>query len=135
MSSSPFLRSIRSYMLVRQYSPRTIKSYLYWIKYYIVFHGKQHPKDLGERDVESFLTYLAENRSVSASTQAKTGRRGYFLTTPPDTGFTGLTQQGESPIPLICRAIRSFKAASERPECVLPAWVEQSDIQPGCVTA
>ena len=57
-------------MLVRQYSPRTIKSYLYWIKYYIVFHGKQHPKDLGERDVESFLTYLAENRSVSASTQA-----------------------------------------------------------------
>ena len=46
MSSSPFLVSIREHMLVRRYSLRTIKAYLYWIKYFIVFNGKRHPSEL-----------------------------------------------------------------------------------------
>ena len=70
MSSSPFLRSIQDYMSVLRYSPRTIKSYVYWIKYYIVFHKKKHPKELDAVSVESFLTHLAVNRHVSAATQA-----------------------------------------------------------------
>lgn len=70
MPSSPFLRSIQDYMRVRNYSPRTIKSYLYWIKYYIIFHRKKHPNDLLASDVEAFLTYLAVHRKVSAATQA-----------------------------------------------------------------
>jgi len=57
-------------MLVRRYSLRTIKSYLYWIKYFIVFNGKRHPNELGANQVECFLTYLVAERSVSASTQA-----------------------------------------------------------------
>lgn len=70
MSSSPFLRSIRDYMLVRNYSPRTIKSYLYWIKFYIIFHKKKHPNQLLASDVETFLTHLAVSRKVSCATQA-----------------------------------------------------------------
>ncbi len=70
MPSSPFLHSIKEYMLVRRYSPRTIKAYLYWIKCFILFHNKQHPLNLSKPDIESFLTYLAVNRKVSASTQS-----------------------------------------------------------------
>ena len=67
--ASPFIESITHYMAVRRYSPRTIESYLYWIKYYIHFHGKRHPSELGGREVEQFLTYLTVERNVSAATQ------------------------------------------------------------------
>lgn len=70
MAKSPFLSSIESFMLTRRYSRRTVKTYLYWIKYFIVFNGKQHPKELSDRHIEQFLTHLAVNRHVSASTQA-----------------------------------------------------------------
>ena len=70
MSSSPFLGSIREYMLIRQYSIRTIKSYLYWIKYFILFHDKSHPESLSKKDVERFLTHLVVERNVSQSTQS-----------------------------------------------------------------
>jgi len=57
-------------MLVRRYSLRTIKSYLYWIKYYVVFHKKQYPMQLSASEVESFLTFLVVDRNVSAATQS-----------------------------------------------------------------
>ena len=57
-------------LLVRHCSLRTIKAYQYWIKYFIAFKGKQHPSSLGTKQIECFLTYLAVDRSVSASTQA-----------------------------------------------------------------
>lgn len=69
MSSSPFLNSIREFMLVRRYSRRTIDSYLYWIKYFIVFNQKKHPRDMGDKEVEAFLTHLAVQRNVAAATQ------------------------------------------------------------------
>jgi site-specific recombinase XerD len=70
MPSSPFLRSISDYMRVRGYSLRTIKSYLYWIRYFILFNNKNHPGEIGARQVEAFLTYLAVDRHVSPSTQS-----------------------------------------------------------------
>ncbi|MBO6754213.1 MAG: integron integrase [Spongiibacter sp.] len=70
MSASPFLRSLREHMLVRRYSLRTVKSYSYWIKFFILFHGKVHPTELGGAEVEAFLSYLACERRVSAATQA-----------------------------------------------------------------
>lgn len=69
MSSSPFLNSIREFMLVRRYSRRTIDSYLYWIKYFIVFNKKKHPREMGDNEVEAFLTHLAVQRNVAAATQ------------------------------------------------------------------
>jgi integron integrase len=81
MAKSPFLESIASYMQVRNYSKRTIAAYLYWIKYFIVFCGKQHPKELGSVDIERFLTFLAVERHVSPSTQAVALNALVFLKT------------------------------------------------------
>jgi len=69
MKKSPFLQSIREYMMVRRYSKRTIESYLVWIRAYINFHEKQHPEKLNEAHLKAFLTHLAVNRNVSISTQ------------------------------------------------------------------
>ncbi|MES9853985.1 MAG: integron integrase [Candidatus Thiodiazotropha sp. L084R] len=68
-NSSPFLNSISDYMIVRQYSKRTIDTYLYWIKYFIVYHQKRHPEEMHDAEVEQFLTYLAKDRSVAIATQ------------------------------------------------------------------
>src|SRR5690554_4256665 len=70
MQKSPFLQSLSDFMRTRHYSKRTIESYSYWIKHFILFCGKQHPESLGEEDVERFLTYLAVERQVSPGTQA-----------------------------------------------------------------
>ncbi len=67
--ASPFINSIVRYMSVRRYSPRTIEAYLYWIKYYIHFHEKRHPNQMGDREVEQFLTFLSVERHVSVATQ------------------------------------------------------------------
>ena len=48
---------------------RTEKSYVDWIRRFILFHGKRHPLDMGSREVELFLTHLAVDRQVAASTQ------------------------------------------------------------------
>ena len=53
---------------MRHYSRRTEQAYLSWIRRYIIFHGKRHPRELGEREVTAWVSSLAE-RSVSASTQ------------------------------------------------------------------
>ncbi|KAF3981361.1 MAG: integron integrase, partial [Methylococcales symbiont of Hymedesmia sp. n. MRB-2018] len=44
------------------------KTYLGWMKRYVLFHGKKHLKDMGKLEIEEFLTNLAVNRSVSPST-------------------------------------------------------------------
>lgn len=67
--SSPFLQSIADFMSVRRYSKRTIKSYLYWIKYFVIFHQKRHPRELHNAEVEQFLTYLATHKNVAVATQ------------------------------------------------------------------
>jgi len=67
--ASPFIDSIVRYMSVRHYSPRTIEAYLYWIKYYIHYHHKRHPKEMGDHEVERYLTFLAVERRVSVATQ------------------------------------------------------------------
>lgn len=67
--SSPFLDSISDFMVVRRYSKRTIRSYIYWIRFFIVFHKKRHPAEMGALEVEQFLTHLAVQRTVSVATQ------------------------------------------------------------------
>jgi len=53
----------------KHYSEQTIISYTRWIKSFIIFCNKQHPKDVGELEIEEFLSHLALDLSVSASTQ------------------------------------------------------------------
>lgn len=69
-SKSPFLTSLSRHMAVRQYSKRTIDTYLHWIKSYIIFHQKRHPSELSSQEVEQYLTYLVVDRNVSKATQS-----------------------------------------------------------------
>ncbi|MBZ0096685.1 MAG: phage integrase N-terminal SAM-like domain-containing protein [Sulfuricella sp.] len=55
----------------RHLSPRTEKSYRFWIRQYIFFHNKRHPKETRETEVMQFINYLAVKRKVAASTQSQ----------------------------------------------------------------
>ena len=63
------LDQVRDKIRVKHYSIRTETQYLQWIKRFIFFHGKRHPRDLGAVEVEAFLSHLATEGNVSASTQ------------------------------------------------------------------
>ncbi len=60
---------VREVLRFHHYAYNTEKSYVSWILQYIRFHNKKHPKGMGKAEVESFLSHLAINRNVSASTQ------------------------------------------------------------------
>ena len=63
------LDQVRERIRLRQMSRKTEKCYVGWIARYIRFHGKRHPREMAESEVTSFLTHLAAQRDVSASTQ------------------------------------------------------------------
>jgi hypothetical protein len=52
-------------------SLRTEKAYLHWTRRYILFHGKHHPREIREAEINPFLTHLAVEGQVSASTQTQ----------------------------------------------------------------
>jgi len=51
------------------YGKRTEEAYAYWIKDFIFFHQKRHPKDMGKLEVEAYLSHLATEKHVAVSTQ------------------------------------------------------------------
>ena len=63
------LDRVRESVRVRHYSRRTEEAYVTWIRRFIVFHGKKHPSGMGGVEIARYLTYLAVERKVSASTQ------------------------------------------------------------------
>lgn len=63
------LDQVRDAIRLKHYSYRTEQSYVAWIRRYILFHNKQHPKDMGVAEIEAFLSHLAVSEQVSASTQ------------------------------------------------------------------
>src|SRR5690625_598640 len=62
------LDQVRGDLQSRHYSERTVDAYVHWIRRYIRFHNKRHPKDMAEADINAFLTHLAVEAKVSAST-------------------------------------------------------------------
>jgi len=69
-TKSPYLNHIADYMRVRQYSPRTISTYLKWIASFIHFHDKRHPSTMGDSEVEEYLEHMVLKNNVSPRTQA-----------------------------------------------------------------
>jgi integron integrase len=67
--ASKLLDDIRDAIRVRHYSLRTEEAYLKWIKQYILFHKKRHPIEMGEAEINAFLTHLAVKQNIAASTQ------------------------------------------------------------------
>ena len=70
VSAAPkLLDQLRHQIRRLHYSIRTEDAYVYWVRWFIRFHGLRHPREMGAPEVESFLTHLAVERKVSASTQ------------------------------------------------------------------
>jgi site-specific recombinase XerD len=63
------LERVRAALRARHGSRRTEKAYVGWIRRYILFHGKRHPAEMGAAEITQFLSALAVQRNVAASTQ------------------------------------------------------------------
>jgi site-specific recombinase XerD len=107
------LDQVRDALRVRHYAYRTEESYVYWIRRYILFHDKRHPKDMAEAEVEAFLTHLAVEEDVAASTQNQALSALLFL-------YRYVLQQ-----PLT----ESIDAVRARPSKYLPTVLTTSEVQ------
>jgi integron integrase len=67
--SPKLLELVRETLRTKHYSYRTEQAYVDWIKRFIIFHNKRHPRDMGAEEVQAYITYLANERRVAASTQ------------------------------------------------------------------
>lgn len=68
-SKPKLLDQVRNAIRLKNYAYSTEKTYVHWIKRYILFHNKRHPREMDVPEVEAFLTHLAVEENVSASTQ------------------------------------------------------------------
>jgi len=68
-SKPKLLDQVRQAIRIRHYSPKTEESYVHWIKRFIFFHNKRHPAEMSEKEIAQFLSSLAGELHVSASTQ------------------------------------------------------------------
>jgi integron integrase len=68
-SSPKLLDRVRWRLRVKHYSIRTEQAYIDWIRRFILFHRKRHPNEMGEGEITQFLTHLAVEKNVAASTQ------------------------------------------------------------------
>jgi len=69
MAEPRLIDRVRDVMRVHHYSIRTENNYIQWIKRFIFFHNKRHPKEMGAEEIKAYLTHLAVVKNVSASTQ------------------------------------------------------------------
>jgi integron integrase len=60
---------VREHLRALHYSLRTEQTYLHWIRRFVLFHGKRHPREMGAPEVEAFLSHLAVDGKVAANTQ------------------------------------------------------------------
>ncbi|HFC30105.1 MAG TPA: integron integrase [Oceanospirillales bacterium] len=73
------LDQVKLKLQFKHYSPKTVESYVMWIKRFILFNRKKHPKDMGKTEIEAFLSDLARTRNVAASTQNQAFNALIFL--------------------------------------------------------
>ncbi len=69
MAEKKLLDQVSDVLRVKHYSYRTEQTYVDWIRRYILFHNKRHPRDMGEAEIQAFITHLATERNLSASSQ------------------------------------------------------------------
>ncbi len=79
MAKTKLLDQVRDVLRLRHYSYRTELAYVHWIKRFILFNNKRHPLDMGENDIQAFLTDLAVRGKVAASTQNQALNAVVFL--------------------------------------------------------
>lgn len=77
--SPKLLDRLRAEIRVRHYSLRTEQAYVDWVRRFVLFHNKRHPKEMGTSELHDFLSHLAVERNVSASTQNQAKSALLFL--------------------------------------------------------
>lgn len=104
--ASPFLTAVRNEIRLRGYSIRTEKTYITWIKKFIYYNNKRHPREMGADEVRNFLSWLATERNVAINTQKVALNSLVFLYHKVlnidlgDLGFTLATKQRHLPVVL-----------------------------------
>ncbi|HSL89792.1 MAG TPA: phage integrase N-terminal SAM-like domain-containing protein, partial [Ignavibacteriaceae bacterium] len=73
------LDQVRAYLRVKHYSPKTEEAYINWIKRFIYFHNKRHPKEMGSEEIREFISHLANKKRVSSATQNQALQGVLFL--------------------------------------------------------
>jgi hypothetical protein len=68
MPPKKLLDQYRDTLRAKHYSRRTEDTYLKWVRQYILFHNKRHPQEMGAPEISGFITHLAVDRHVAAST-------------------------------------------------------------------
>ena len=63
------LDQVRDAIRLKHYAYNTEKTYVYWAKRFVLYHDERHPLEMGEKEISEFLTYLAVEEKVAASTQ------------------------------------------------------------------
>jgi hypothetical protein len=115
------LEEVRDLIRTRHYSYRTEEAYLYWIRQYILFHGKRHPAEMGPAEVSKFLTHLAVNREVAAST-IRPCRAAVSLSKCAQTGSAWTLKDGK--IELAIEVLANKRATVRLPKAQLPKVTE-----------
>ena len=69
MTTPRLMEQVRGEIRARHYSRRTEEAYVHWIRRFIVFHGRRHPRELRAAEIAAFITWLAVDQQVAASTQ------------------------------------------------------------------
>ncbi len=69
MSKSPLLDQVREVLRLRHYSIRTEEAYVQTIRRFILYHRKRHPREMGVDEIRQYLSHLATDGNVAASTQ------------------------------------------------------------------
>ncbi|MCP5062781.1 MAG: site-specific integrase, partial [Ignavibacteriae bacterium] len=73
------LDQVRETIRLKHYSIKTEKAYVNWLKRFILFHNKKHPKNLSETEIREYLSHLAIEQNVSSSTQNQAFNAIIFL--------------------------------------------------------
>lgn len=79
MEQPKLLDQVRNKIRLKHYSMRTEEAYTHWVRRFVLFHRKRHPRDMGATEVEQFLTSLAVQGKVAASTQNQAKSAVLFL--------------------------------------------------------
>lgn len=69
MAEKKLLEQLAEKLQMKHYSRKTVTAYVTWCRRFILFHGKRHPREMGIPEIETYLTYLANQAKVAASTQ------------------------------------------------------------------
>ena len=94
VKAARLLDRVRAVVRARHYSRRTEKAYVAWIRRYILFHGKRHPSEMGAPELTKYLSSLAVDGNVAASTQNQALSAGHRFPAPPDRGARRQGRQG-----------------------------------------